>query len=90
MTEIIYETAALIGEKIEVEKEIQVLLSAKRLEHNIMSVIPFAIILYVSIASGGYFDVLYTTSAGRVIMTICLAVYIAAYVSGKRIIEIKV
>ena len=90
ITEIIDETAIVISEKIDVEKEIQVLLSAKRLEQNIMSVIPFVIICYVSAASSGYFDVLYTTSAGRIVMTGCLAVYITAYVLGRKITEIQV
>lgn len=90
LTEIIYETAAVISEKIDVEKEIQVLLAAKRLEQNIMSVIPFVIILYVSAASAGYFDVLYETIIGRIVMSICLAIYAAAYVVGVRITEIKI
>ncbi len=90
LTEIIYETAEMISEKIEVEKEIQVLLSAKRLEQNIMSVVPFAIICYVSAASGGYFEPLYTTSAGRIVMTVCLVVYAAAYILGRKITLIQV
>ena len=90
LTEIIHDTAATISEKIEVEKEIQVLLSAKRLEQNIMSVVPFAIICYVSAASGGYFDSLYSTFTGRAVMTICFAVYATAYVLGRKITEIQV
>ena len=66
------------------------LLAAKRLEQNIMSVIPFAIILYVSAASSGYFDVLYETIAGRTVMSICLAVYAAAYIMGVKITEVKI
>lgn len=90
LTEIIYKTAEMIGEKIEVEKEVQVLISAKRFEQNIMSVIPFAIICYVSAASGGYFDPLYETAAGRVVMTGCLVIYVTAYMLGRKITEIKV
>lgn len=90
LTEIIYETAEMISDKIDVEKEIQVVLSAKRLEQNIMSVIPFAIILYVSAASGGYFDALYTTVAGKMVMTACLIIYAAAYILGRKITEIQV
>ena len=90
LTEIIYETAATISEKIDVEKEIQVLTSAKRLEQNIMSVVPFAIILYVSVTSEGYFDVLYTTAVGRIVMTGCFAVYATAYMLGVKITKIQV
>lgn len=90
LTEIIYETAGIISEKIEVEKEIQVLTAAKRLEQNVMSVIPFAIVLYVGATSTGYFDVLYTTAAGRAVMTICMGIYMAAYMLGVKITEIQV
>lgn len=90
LTEIIHEAAATISEKIDVEKEIQVLLAAKRLEQNIMSIAPFAIILYVSATSAGYFDVLYTTVVGRAVMTGCFGVYAAAYVVGRKITEIQV
>lgn len=90
LTEIIYKTAEMIGEKIEVEKEVQVLISAKRFEQNIMSVIPFAIICYVGAASGGYFDPLYETSVGKIVMTVCLVIYVTAYMLGRKITEIQV
>lgn len=90
LTEIIYETAGTIGEKIDVEKEIQVLTAAKRLEQNIMSLVPFGIVFYVSVTSAGYFDVLYTTFAGRAVMTACLGIYLAAYALGRKISEIQV
>ena len=90
LTEIIYEAAAAISEKIDVEKEIQVLIAAKRLEQNIMSLAPFAIIFYVSATSAGYFDVLYATLVGRIVMTGCFAVYAAAYIMGRKITEIQV
>lgn len=90
LTEIIYETAEIIGEKIEVEKEVQVLISAKRFEQNIMSVVPFMLICYVSAASNGYFDPLYETSAGKAFMTVCLVIYVTAYMLGRKITEIQV
>ena len=80
----------VIEEKISVKQEIQTLISAKRLESRIMSVIPFCIILYVGSTSKGYFDVLYANAAGRIIMTICLVVYIfAVWMTGK-IMDIEV
>lgn len=90
LTEIIYETAGTISEKIAVEKEIQVLTAAKRLEQNVMSMIPFAIVLYVGTTSPGYFDVLYTTVSGKAVMTVCLGIYMAAYMLGVKITEIQV
>ncbi len=90
LTEIIDKTAAAIGEKIDVEKEIQVLIAAKRLEQHIMSIIPFAIVFYVSATSAGYFDALYTTILGRSVMTVCFGLYMSAYIIGRKITEIQV
>lgn len=80
----------VIEEKISVKQEIQTLISAKKLESRIMNMIPFCIILYVDLTSRGYFDVLYTTIAGRILMTICLIIYAVAICLSKKIMEIEV
>ena len=89
--DVIFENCiSVIEDKITVQQEIQTLISAKRLENLIMCIIPFFIIFYVDITSKGYFDVMYTTAAGRVIMTICMGVYLAAYYLAQKIMEIEV
>ena len=80
----------VIEEKINVKQEILTLISAKRLESQIMSIIPFVIILYVDITSKGYFNTLYAGVAGRILMTICLIVYLVAIRLSQRIMEIEV
>ena len=90
MTEILSETADTIEQKIIVDKEIQVLISSKKMEQKIMNIVPFLIILYISLTSKGFFDVLYHNPAGIVIMTICLIVYLAAYRISQKIVEIEV
>ena len=90
LTEIIYETADMIGDKIEVNKQIQVMISAKQIEQNIMNVIPFAIALYIGTISKGYFDVLYHSVTGILIMTVCLLIYLCAYQMGQRLTQINI
>lgn len=90
MTEIIERTIDVISQKINVEKEIDVLVSAKRLEARIMYVVPFFIISYISVTSPGFFDVLYHNTFGVVLMSACLVVYAAAFVISERIIDIDV
>ena len=90
MTEIIERTIDVISQKINVEKEIDVLISAKRFEAKIMNVVPFFIIFYISISSPGFFDVLYHNPFGIVLMSVCMFVYIAAYVMSERIVNIDV
>ncbi len=90
MTEILAETADTIEQKIMVDKEIQVMISSKKMEQKIMNVIPFIIILYIDITSKGFFDALYHNPVGVTVMTACLFVYIAALLMSGKIVEIEV
>ena len=90
MTEIITGTADVIEQKITVDKEIQVLLSSKKMEQKIMNIIPFLIIFYISLTSKGFFDVLYHNVIGIVVMTICLVIYLAAFIISRKLVEIEV
>ncbi|MDD6491758.1 MAG: hypothetical protein PUG54_05970 [Firmicutes bacterium] len=83
-------TAEIIVRKIETEKEIAVMISAKRLEQKIMNMMPFLIMLYISIVYPGYFEPLYHSLPGVLIMSVCLLVYLCAYGLSVYIISIKI
>lgn len=90
MTDILQKTAQVIEQKQETDKEIQVMLSARRMEQKIMNLVPFLIISYISMTSTGFFDVLYHNAVGIAIMTVCLVVYVAAYRLSEKIVDIEV
>lgn len=90
MTDILEKTAAVIEQKIETDQEIQLMISAKKMEQRIMNMVPFLIIFYIGTTSKGFFDVLYHNLVGVVIMTVCLGLYGTAYLLSKRIVEIEV
>lgn len=79
-----------IGDKIETSKEIETLIAAKKLEGRIMDVIPCFMILYMDLSSPGFFDVLYQTLFGRVLMTVCLAAYLGAILLSEKIMSVEV
>lgn len=85
MTEIIKNSAAQIGKRIELRQEIQVLLGGKQMEFMIMKLMPFGILLYVSMGSPGYFNPLYHNFSGIAVMTGCLVVYSGAYFLGESV-----
>ncbi len=89
MTEIIERTILVISKKLEVEKEMDVLVSAKRMEARIMNFVPFFIIFYIDLTSRGFFDPLYHNVFGIILMTLCMAVYIAAYLMSEKIVSIS-
>lgn len=83
-------TTNSITGKIEVKREIDVLVASKKLEQKIMNLIPVFIILYIGITSKGYFDILYNNIFGIIVMTICLAIYLFAYWLGRKIVDVEV
>jgi tight adherence protein B len=90
MTEILIRTTTQIQDRIDVEREISILVSSKKLEQIIMDVVPFGIIAYIGISSRGFFDVLYHNPVGILVMTICLFTYTAAFWLSEQIIAIRV
>ena len=90
MRGIIANTARIIGDKIEVSKEIDTVMAEKLLEQKMMRFIPFAMIAYISITSSGYFDSLYHGVFGVLIMTACLGLYGVACMISDRIMQIEV
>ena len=90
LIEIIRNTVWQIGEKVEVKREIETMMAAKKMEFQIMSVVPFAMIGYIRLAFPDFMSVLYGNVTGIFIMTICLGIYLIAYEWGKRMVEIEV
>lgn len=85
MAAVMEKTAGIIARKMETEKEIEVLLGARKYEQKIMNFMPFLIMLYISITSPGYFDKLYHSFIGVAVMTLCLAIYLGAYILSRKI-----
>lgn len=90
MAAVMEKTANIIVHQIETEKEIVLLLSARILEQKIMNVMPFLIMFYISITSPGYFDDLYHSPLGILIMSFCLFIYLAAYILSVRMVLIEI
>ncbi len=90
LDKVIKSAITVIEEKIETKQKIRTLLSARALEAKIMSGIPFFIIFYIGTSSKGYFNTLYLTVGGHVLMTGCLIIYLAAVYLSKKIIDIDV
>ncbi len=90
LPEVIEKTADTVRAKFETEKEIQVLISQKRLELKIMEIVPFFIIAYIGITSKGYFSVLYHNLKGVIFMSVCLTIYGLSVYLGSKMVEIDV
>lgn len=90
LSRIVQKTARMLTDKIEVKKEIEATVAAKKMEQVIMSMMPFGIILYMQLTSPGFLQVLYGNVFGVATMSLCLGIYFLAYWMGQRIVDIEV
>ena len=79
-----------LGDKAEVKREIDTVIAAKKMEFQIMSVIPLGIIGYMRLSFPEFMAGLYGNLPGAAFMSICLGAYIAAWRLGCKIVEIEV
>lgn len=83
-------TAEVIRDKMQVKEEIRTMTASRQFEQKVMNLIPFFIVFYVEGASPGFFGQMYGTMAGRVLMSGCMVVYLAAIWLADRILRIEV
>lgn len=81
---------AIIREKMDIQKDIQIMLAGKKYENRIMNLVPVGIIGYISFTSKGFFDVMYGNLTGIVIMTLCLMAYVGAIYLTEHLMKIEV
>lgn len=90
IVQIMKTTTDHIQESVEVKREIEVLISAKKFEQMILNVVPIGILFYLRFSSLDYLNVLYGNGFGIAFMTGCFILYgVAIYVSQK-IMDIQV
>lgn len=90
MTQVIQKVARMLSDKIEVKKEIEATLAAKKSEQMVMSIMPAGIICYLKLTSPGFLDVLYGNPFGICAMTVCMMIYGLSYWLGVKIVDIEV
>ena len=87
--DIIRNTTQIIADKIEVSQEIETMLSGQKAEQKVITIMPFALVLFMTKTSGGFMDPIFTTLIGRIIATVALAVILLANVWSKKIANIR-
>lgn len=85
---IVNETKEMLSEKIEIEMEIQTILSGNKNQLNIMLVMPIVIML--SLSSMGTMSAVANTPLNIIVKIIVMAIIAFAYVIGRKIVDIKV
>ncbi|MBR3507647.1 MAG: hypothetical protein IKO03_02500 [Lachnospiraceae bacterium] len=87
LSEMIRASANLISQRIEARQEVQTMLAGRRMEQNVMRLMPFGITAYISVTYSEYFQPLYHDLSGVGIMTLCLVLYLLALLLGEKIFQ---
>ncbi len=88
MVQLVRDSVGKIQRRIEISHEIEGIIGAKRGEFVFMCCIPMGIIVYMRIFSPEFMSVLYDNLIGRVCMSVCFMVYIAAVLLGIHILKL--
>lgn len=87
---IIHRAATRISEKQEIEQEIQTVIAGKRMEQNVMNIVPIGLLGYLNLTSGEFLEPLYGNVFGVLVMTGAFLAYIGALELSKRIMQFQI
>jgi tight adherence protein B len=87
---LVVKSAAVIMDKMGVQKEIRTITAQKRLESKILLAIPAAMLMALQMFSPDYTAALYETAAGRLIMTAALGICALSYLWSARLTKLDI
>lgn len=88
--EIVRETQQIIADKMEIEMEIDTLMTAAKSEVNIMLVMPLVILGIIGTVGAGFMDAIYTEPAGRAVATGGLVVFIISFIMARKFSNVEI
>jgi len=87
--EIVRETQQIISDKMQIEMEIDTLMTAAKSEVNIMLFMPLIIMGVIGYVGAGFMDAIYTTGIGRVVASGGLIVSVISYVLARKFSNVR-
>ena len=89
LEEVCMKSAGLLLDKLAFRSETQSLIAQKKLDILLLLCLPLLMLGFLNLAAYSYIEILYTTAAGRLLMTACLAAMGGAVFWSVRIIDIE-
>lgn len=89
LTQVMEETSQMLTSKAALQKEMYLSMAARKMELQIMTMTPFAMILYIQWTTPGYFEVFYHNQTGQIVMTSVLLIYLTGYFWAYRITRLE-
>lgn len=88
--EIVVQTRDIIGEKIEVEQEIETQIGSAKSETYTMLVMPIVMVIFLSAMGGDMMSALFTTFAGHAAATVALMLFVVSFIMAIKFTDIDV
>jgi len=88
MNFVIQRTHSVISDKMAVADEIETKLTSNKMQHNVMSLMPIALVAMLRMTNES-FATNFATPIGVMANTVAIAIFIGAYFYGNKIVEIK-
>ncbi|MNZ69242.1 Bacterial type II secretion system protein F domain protein [compost metagenome] len=88
LLEVMKRTSTIIGEKLEIEQEIAVMIAQKKFEGRIMMAVPFVFLAFLGLAAPDYMEPLYS-GAGYLLLTGALALLLLCFWIMGKIMSIR-
>lgn len=85
--DVIKNTASIIGDKIEIQMELETMVAGQKNEQNIMLVMPVVFIVVLKTMGGELIDL--SSPVGILSVSISLLMFVVAYFVSKKILDIK-
>lgn len=90
MVEVMRNTSGIINDRIEIGQEIDMMLAERRFEQKILNVMPVLMIVLLSATAWEYMKPVFTTTAGRLVMTIAIGILAGAFFLSRKIMDIRI
>ncbi|WP_409346924.1 type II secretion system F family protein [Paenibacillus sp. MBLB4367] len=90
LMQVVRRTSDMIGERMELQQEIIVLLAQKRFESKVLVCAPAAVIALLSLSSPDYMAPLYGNATGILVMSTALGLLGGAWVLTAKMMDVKV
>jgi tight adherence protein B len=90
LVKIIKNTSDIIRDKIEIKQDIETMITEKKFDQKILNIMPIGLILMLSLTAKDFMYPVFHSLNGRVVMTIALLLFVAAYFISKKIMDIEV
>lgn len=72
--DIIRQTSAVITDKIEIENEMETMLSGKKMEQKVLTAIPILLVYFLTVTTGDFMAPIFTTVGGRCVATVAVVI----------------